>query len=412
MPKINKYITALALGFNSGLVYALLGSTLTAYLDDNRISLVLVGFLSLRMMPYSFKPAWSPFVDNLRIKLFRKNFGQRKAWLIASQIVIILCMMLLGLVNVQQHLNIFFYITLLIAFMGATSDIALQGYRIELFEEGSEHKGNSYVVLGFRIGLFISGSFALYLAAIYAWKVIFFLMGLFLIPSLLVISLSIDKRIVKEERSTLRFKFWIKENFIKAIGTLLKLDKIIYIVFLLGFYKVSDAFIDTMLLPFLTQVGFLKADIANTKLIGIITGIIGTFAGVKIISKVGMIWSLLSAEILSAITNLLFLFLIYFEQNKMLLYVVNGIESFCGGIANIVLISYMSSMCTNKKFTASHFAWLNAFSIIFRILLSSASGWAVVEMGWSQFFIISALLSLPSVLCIYFIFFRNKKYLA
>jgi PAT family beta-lactamase induction signal transducer AmpG len=234
-------------------------------------------------------------------------------------------------------------------------------------------------------------------------------MGAFLVPSLLVICFSKDNRIVAEEHSALRFRFWIKENFIKAIAILFKRKKIIYIVFLLGFYKVSDAYVDTMLIPFLTQVGFYKVNIATAKMIGIITGILGTFVGVKIIHKVGMMWSLLSAEILAAITNLLFLFLIYFEKNKTLLYVINGAESFFGGIANIVLISYMSSMCNNKKFIASHYALLASFSIVFRVLLSSTSGWLVVEMGWLQFFIISALLSTPSLLCMYFIFFRNKK---
>jgi len=409
MPNINRYITAFALGINSGLIYALLNSTLTAYLDDNRVSLAVIGLLSLRMLPYSLKPVWSPFVDALHIKLFKKGFGQRKSWLITSQCVLIVCLMLLSAIDVQQHLNIFFGMALLIAFMGATSDIALDGYIIELFEKELMSKGSSLTILGFRIGLFVSGALGLYLAAVYSWQTVFMLMGIFLIPSILVIYFSKDNRIVAEEHSALRFRFWIKENFVQAIVTLFKRDKIIYIILLLGFYKVSDGYLTTMFIPFLTRVGFLKADIASAKAFGIIAGIAGTFVGVKIIDRVGLFWSLLGAEILSAFTNLLFPLLIYFKQNQLLLYFISSTEYFCSGISNVVLFSYMSLMCNNKRFTASHFALLTSFSVIFRILLSSTSGWVVAQTNWFQFFIISAALSLPSILCMYFVFFKNKK---
>ena len=406
---MNRHITALALGINCGLVYALLGSTLTVYLDDNRISLALIGLLSLRMFPYSLKPLWSPLIDNFHIKLFRKDFGQRKAWLVTSQCILILCIMALGAINVQKYINVFFCIAALIAFVSATSDIALDGYRIELFEGSDISKGSFFTVLGFRAGLFVSGAFGLYLAALYPWQVVFFLMGIFLIPGLIIIILSKDNRIAIDDYPKLKFRSWIKHNLTQAIHTLFKLDKIIFVLLLLGFYKVSDAYLDTMLMPFLTQVGFSKTDIAQAKTIGIITGVIGNFVGVKTISKLGMRWNLLGAEILAAITNLLFLLLICFNPNNLLLYVINGIESFCGGICNIALMSYMSSMCINKKFTASHFAILTSVSIIFRTLLSGTSGWVVVQTSWIQFFIISALLSLPSILCIYLLFFKNKK---
>jgi PAT family beta-lactamase induction signal transducer AmpG len=293
--------------------------------------------------------------------------------------------------------------------MGASSDVALDGYRIELFENESASKANALTIFGFRIGLFISGSIGLYLAVIYPWPIVFLLMGIFLIPGLIVIFLSADDRILPQGRSGEGIKLWFRDNFIYAIHSLFIRKKIFYILLLIGFYKVSDGYLDTMLLPFLDQMGFSKLDVANAKAIGIVTGIAGNFLGVKIIHKFGMHLGLLGAEVFASISNLFFLFLVYFGKSDMLLFILNGTESFFSGISNIVLMSYMSSMCNNKKFTASHFAILTSFSMIFRTLLSCTSGLVVIQAGWQSFFITSALLSIPSLLCIYFLFFRNKR---
>jgi len=407
MKYINRYVTALALGFNCGLIYAFLGSILTAYLNDNRISLALIGFLSLRMLPYSFKPMWAPLVDNLHIKMFHRNFGQRKAWVISSQCIIILFVILLGAVDVQKHLNIFFSMAVLITFLYSTADIALDGYRIELFGGKATSRGGAFTMLGFTVGLLVSGSFGLYLSSIYSWRLVFFLIVMFLLPGLVIISLSKDNRVLENEDLPLKFRFWIKENFIKAIVTLFKRDKIIFILLMIGFYKMSDGYLKTMFIPFLTQIGFDKMDIATAKAFGTIGSVLGGFAAVKIINKIGMLWSLLIAEMLAAGSNLLFPILI-FSPSKLLLCFINSIDTFCGGICYITVLSYMSSMCSNKKFTASHFAILTSVSVVFRTLLSGTSGWVAANTGWTQFFIISAVLSLPSFVCMYFLFFKNN----
>jgi len=95
-----------------------------------------------------------------------------------------------------------------------------------------------------------------------------------------------------------------------------------------------------------------------------------------------------------------FLLLVHFKQNHLLLYTIISVENFCGGVCNLVLMVYMSSMCSNKKFVASHFAIFASIAIVLRTLLSGISGWIVTQTSWFQFFIISALLSLPSILCI------------
>jgi PAT family beta-lactamase induction signal transducer AmpG len=403
---INRYITSFFLGLNSGLVYALLVITLVGYLDSNNISLPVIGMLSLIMLPYSCKPIWSPFVDNFRIGLFRRNFGQRKEWILISQSILIVCLIVLGTIDLQ--LSLFFFIAFIIALMGATSDIALHGYRIELFKKGLMSKGSSFNVLGFRLGLFVSGSCGLYLAAFYSWPVVFLLIGACLIPGMIVIGLSKDSRVLRVDRARSGLLLWAKDNFVQSIITLFKQDKILYVILLLGFYKVSDGYLDAMFIPFSRQIGFSQADVANARAVGIFTGVIGNFIGVKIIERIGMRLCLLSAEAFAAITNLFFILLIYSGRSTSLYLSISGVESFFSGISNIVLLSYISSICSNKKFTASHFAILTSFSMILRTLLSGTSGWLAIQTGWAQFFIISSMLSVPAILCMYFLKIQDE----
>jgi PAT family beta-lactamase induction signal transducer AmpG len=407
--KINRYATAFALGLNSGLVYAMLVSALIGYLDSHNISFQVIGLLSLVMIPYSCKPLWSPFIDNIRIGLFPKSFGQRKEWVILPQCILLVCILVLGQIDLEQNLGLFFFVAFIIAFMGATSDIALHGYRIELFEQDFMSKGTAFNVLGFRIGLFIAGSGGLYLATSYSWNIIFMLIGAFLLPGMLIIALSEEEKALVEDNPRKKFRSWLKDSFTKSIASLFKQNKILYILLLLGFYKVSDGYLDTMFLPFVKQMGFSQVDAANARSVGIVTGVLGNLIGVKIIHSLGMRFGLLGAEIFASISNLFFITLIYLEQNTILLFALNGAESFFGGVSNIVLLSYISSMCINKKYTASHFAILTAFSMILRTLLSGTSGWVAIEAGWVQFFTISSLLSVPSILCIYFLFFRKSN---
>jgi PAT family beta-lactamase induction signal transducer AmpG len=292
--------------------------------------------------------------------------------------------------------------------MGATSDIALHGYRIELFEKGMMSKGSSFNVLGFRLGLFISGSCGLYCANLYSWPSVFLLIGACLVPGMIVIGLSKDNRILREDKTRKGLLFWAKDNFVQSIITLFRQDKIVYVLLLLGFYKVSDGYLDAMFIPFSRQMGFSQEDVATARAVGIFTGVIGNFIGVKVIERIGMKLSLLTAEAFAATTNLLFILLIYLEQSTCLYLSISGVESFFSGISNIVLLSYISSICSNKKFTASHFAILTSFSMILRTLLSGASGWVAIQTGWVQFFVISSMLSIPAILCMYFLKIQDE----
>ncbi len=360
----------------------------------------MIGFLSLRTIPYSFKYLWSPFVDTMHIKIFPRDFGQRKSWLVATQICLILSIIAMGIIDIKTHLYLVCFLSFVTAFLAATYDIAMEAYRIEILKTDKSADVNSFTVLGFRIGFLISGAFGLYLSAFVEWKWVFITIASCMIPCMLVVFYSTDNRKHTPMHYT-NFGHWFKKNITTPFLLLFRMPNFYLIVPILSFYKLSDGYVDTMLIPFLLETGFSKLDIAGiSRTIGMVSTIAGTFAGGYLIKKFSLLKNLLIAEFLAGATNLLFVSLVANHGNKELLTAVVCIENFCAGICNIALISYMSSLCRYSKFTATHYAILISISGLSRAVLGSTSGIVAVEAGWVNFFIISALLSLPSIICV------------
>ena len=403
---IQNLITALTIGLNSGIVFAFLVTTTVAYFKDAGLSLAVIGFFSIKTLPFSFKYLWSPFADNYKLKLFPSHFGQRKSWILLMQIFLFISIASFGFIDVNQHAVVVLILLLFIGFFGATYDIALEAYRIELFSKKEAGIGNGFVVYGFRIGFVISGIFALYLSTIIAWKYVFIILALFILPCMAVIWFSRDERIIAKKTHRLNYKEWFASHFIEPIKEFLRTPRFTLVLLTVAFYKVGDAYLDGMSIPFLLDVGFSKNEIAGVaKTCGMIGTIVGTFVAGILIAKLKFRINLLLSEVLAALTNLQFLIFLKIQPNLIVLGIVNFIESLSYGLCNLALITYMSSLC-NRKFTATHFAILISISQLSRSLISPTSGIVAETFGWQNFFIVSTLLSIPSILCIYLLYWR------
>ncbi|MFI4983947.1 MAG: MFS transporter [Rickettsiales bacterium] len=397
------------LGIDSGLLFGLMGHTFTVYLNDMNIQIITIGFLSLRALPYHGKPLWAPIVDHISLPFSSRNFGQRKAWIITMQCILILCLIALGYFKISEHFFLVSVIAVITVFFAATKDIAMDGYRIELFMKNKLTQGTAFVVFGFRVGLVLSGTVGLYCSSLIGWQWTFIAMAGLIIPCMLVVALAKDNKKTSSSQKTISFTRWFKSSYYDSLIMLYKMPNFFIIFLLIAFYKVSDSYVDAMFMPFLLELGFSKNQIAEYAIsVMIIASLLGTYVGTYLIDKYGLIRNLLCAELLAAFTNLTFIALVENGVTTLLLTAVAFIESFCSGICNIILITYLSSLC-HRKFTATHYAVLLSISGITRTIIASTSGVVALEAGWVNFFIISALLSIPSLFCIYFLNRVSKR---
>ena len=152
-----KNITIGSLGFSSGLPYILIFSTLGVWLADVGLDLSLIGFFAWIVLTYSLKFLWAPLIDNFSIP-FLNRLGFRKSWILLSQILIALCLLLLSIINPLDSLYLFAFIAFLVAFSGSIQDIAIDAFRIELAELSQQGNLAASYQFGYRMAILVSSS--------------------------------------------------------------------------------------------------------------------------------------------------------------------------------------------------------------------------------------------------------------
>src|SRR5690606_38768957 len=141
----------LALGFSAGLPFLLIFDTLSVWLRQAKVSLGIISLMSLVTMTYSVKFLWAPVVDRLRIPVLHQLFGKRRAWMLVAQAGVVLSIWLIsinmppvtaavaggveGAVQPDPNMNAIAMVAVcavLAALFGATQDIAIDAWRIEV----------------------------------------------------------------------------------------------------------------------------------------------------------------------------------------------------------------------------------------------------------------------------------------
>nr|CAA6825920.1 MAG: AmpG permease [uncultured Thiotrichaceae bacterium] len=174
----------------------------------------------------------------------------------------------------------------------------------------------------------------------------------------------------------------------------------IILLLLVGFYRVSDIVLGAIANVFYQELGYTKVDIANvSKLFGLLMTIAGSFLGGLLAVRFGVIRILFLGAVLSAITNLLFIWLAQSGVDMDKLYVVIGADNFSAGLAQVAFIAFLSSL-TNISFTAVQYAIFSSLMTLFPKILGGYSGTLVESMGYSNFFIMTTLLTLPVLILI------------
>lgn len=179
-------LSMIALGFSSGFPLLLVFGTLNLWLKDAGISYAAIGLFSLVKTPYSFKWAWSPIIDRIRLPLFCR-LGRRRGW--AFFIQIILLFSILGMSTVEPAATPFTmaFFAVLVTVASASQDIVLDAYRIESFNSKEQGAGVAVFVLGYRFGLVFSGAGAIWMASAMDWNDVYKIMALGTIVGMLAV---------------------------------------------------------------------------------------------------------------------------------------------------------------------------------------------------------------------------------
>lgn len=390
--------TMFFLGFASGLPFLLVAGTLAYWLRENGITLKDITMIASAGMAYSFKFLWAPLVDRLRLPLVG-FLGQRRSWIVLMQALVMLGLMFMASVTPEQ-LPLFVGLTLLVAFAGATLDIAVDAYRIEIAPVEAQGALVATYSLGYRIALIASGALALVLADHTIWPNVYRAMAACMLIPLIATLLAREPEVLRVRAET--WAQGLREGVVEPFADFFRRFGgrvgLVILMFILLF-KVSDqALVGGIMGPFYLDQGFTKTEIAAvSKVYGIWVGIAGAFLGGIAVVRWGVEKALLIGIVLGAISNLLYLWLIGADGNVAKLTLVISGENLAGGVLGTTAVAYLSAL-VNQRYTATQYALFSSLITLPGKVLGFYSGRIVEAVGYAPYFWITALAIVPAVI--------------
>lgn len=390
--------TMFFLGFASGLPFLLVAGTLAYWLRENGITLKDITMIASAGMAYSFKFLWAPLVDRLRLPLVG-FLGQRRSWIVLMQALVMLGLVFMASVTPEQ-LPLFVGLTLLVAIAGATLDIAVDAYRIEIAPVEAQGALVATYSLGYRIALIASGALALVLADHTIWPNVYRAMAACMLIPLVATLLAREPEVLRVRAET--WAQGLREGVVEPFADFFRRFGgrvgLVILMFILLF-KVSDqALVGGIMGPFYLDQGFTKTEIAAvSKVYGIWVGIAGAFLGGIAVVRWGVEKALLVGMILGAISNLLYLWLIGADGNVAKLTLVISGENLAGGVLGTTAVAYLSAL-VNQRYTATQYALFSSLITLPGKVLGFYSGGIVEAVGYAPYFWITALAIVPAVI--------------
>jgi len=423
----------LLLGSISGFPWVLIGSSLSLWLKEDGLSRSTVGWAGLIFAVYAFNYLWAPLVDRIQIPYLTKKIGHRRGWIVLMQLFILSSLGLWSLIDPTENLALVISVGLLIAIASATQDITVDALRIEQIGENegkSMAAGAAMAVVGWWSGYKLGGVIALFSADYLQslgfenyWQLTFLILGI------LIILMNIGLMFVTEKNSEERIKrqalndklisdklgdsnffskfaVWISGTISGPIISFFKKNGFSIALGILGFvflFKVGEAFLGRMSIIFYKEIGFSKSDIAiYSKTLGWITTVIFTLLGGLFVIRSGVLKAMFLAGIFMATTNILFSILAWSDKSELLFAIAVIFDDIAAAFATVAFVAFIS-LLVDRAYTATQYALLASIGTAGRTTLASSSG-ALVDWlngNWGLFFILTALMVIPSLLILW-----------
>ena len=428
-----RMLKILLLGAISGFPWVLIGSSLSLWLKEDGLSRSTIGWAGLIFGVYAFNYLWAPLVDRIKIPFLTKKIGHRRGWIVLMQLIILFSLIIWSIINPTENLALVITVGLIIAIASATQDITVDALRIEQIgeEEGkSMAAGAAMAVVGWWSGYKLGGVLSLFSAEILQtkgfenyWQLTFLILGI------LVILMNIGLMFVKEsenqarydkqkesdklisnrfksENALTQFISWIGGTISGPILSFFKKNGFSIALGILGFvflFKVGEAFLGRMSIIFYKEIGFSKSDIAiYSKTLGWITTVIFTLLGGLFVIRSGVLKAMFLAGIIMASTNLLFSVLAWSEKSELLFAIAVIFDDIAAAFATVAFVAFIS-LLVDRSYTATQYALLASIGTAGRTTLASSSG-ALVDWlngDWGIFFILTALMVIPSLIILW-----------
>lgn len=389
-------LAAVALGMSSGFAFAMIGATLTTRLAQYGIRKSAVTAFALTFLAYNLKWLWSPLVDTVRLPWLGR-FGQRRSWLWFAGVLVMGAVVTLGQMDPATNLAAVAAAAIAVSVAGATFDIVIDAYRIELLEPHQLGVGAGMSQYGWRIGAAVTGALALVIAARAGWSVAYAACALFALPAMLAgVVMGEPTRHRPPERP--RGVAAAVAAYVSPLAEFLRRRGAFVVLAFVLVHKVGDTLANLTLRLLFADLGFTNDEVAFYDVgLGFVALLVGVFTGGALYASMGMRRSVLLSLVLMGVSNAGFAALAAYGHSPMGMALAIGFENVASGIGGVAVVAYLSALC-HLRFTATQYALLSALaSIAGRFLTGTTAGGLIEGLGYVNFYLLTTAAAVPGV---------------
>lgn len=392
--------------FSSGLPLGLIWIALPAWLTYRGVDIKTVGLFSLAQAPWTFKFLWAPLMDRYRLPIL----GRKRSWMIVCQLFLFAGCVLLALLSADPKVGTVALLAVFIAFWSASQDIAIDGYAVEVLEREEQGLAVGARVALYRAATLIAGAVAITLGEKIGWSTVFWGLALLFLPLIAIVIWSPEPDVPAPPPRTLR------DAVFDPLVDIFRRSRALQIIGFLLLYKFGENLATALTRPFLIQKCYAPEDVGlATATIGLVAIIIGTFFGGWMTERIGLGRALWIFGGIQAVGFLGYVAVdrltpgapcaggahpLGWEQpfsHRMTMYGAVAVENACQAMATGAF-GVLLLRLTQKQFSATQYALFSSIFALGRTLAGPPAGYLVDALGWTPFFLVSTLASIPGLL--------------
>jgi PAT family beta-lactamase induction signal transducer AmpG len=411
-------------GIASGFPWVMIGSALSAWLQESGLSRSSIGLFGSITIAYSINFLWSPLLDRIKPPFL----GQRRGWILFTQLFIILACICLAVIPVEQELLLAGLVGFSIALFSATQDIAIDAYRIDIIKPHEKDKlaaASAMATAGWWTGFGGLGAIPFFIADLpnWEWSEIYYVLAAIMAVMSVIVLIAEEPLTDRLEKQKLAAQAYAKWQAIEGVAltsgqklvnwllvTLVEPFRDFFnrngfklamsILLFIFLFKMGEAFLGRMSIVFYKEIGFTNTEIGSlSKLLNWWVTIVFAIIGGMVNIRYGIYRGLMVSGIAMATSNLMFALMASVGPDKMLFVATIFVDGFTAAWGSVALVAFISLLC-NQAFSASQYALMASLGVLGRTFMASSSGFLVdwMDGNWAAFFILTALMVIPSLL--------------
>lgn len=400
----NIYLLLFSLYWAQGLPVGFMTHALPVILRAQGVSLAHIGGFGLLMLPWSIKIFWAPWVDHFG----HAAFGHYRSWIIPTQLLSVVVLTGLSFLPIQalnqpEYLLAFFVALLSMNLVGATQDIATDGLAVNMLNSQQQHWGNTFQVIGSRLGFIVGGGAILWALDWLHWQSTFLILaGLVLLNTLPILWLKEPQRLKhmpsSTEAGTFRWQkikdylayFYREQNLAAWLAVLIT-------------FKIADGLAGPLLKPLMVDIGLTFSQIGiYVTMLGAVAALIGAGLAGFSLKYVSREHALLGFSILKIFTLAAYAWLaIQYEAQRSIdvriIYLINAAEDMISAMLLVVMLTLVMQY-SRKHLAGTDFTFQVALMATVSGGLYSLSGILGDLLGYASYL---SLITVLALLCIF-----------